>query len=428
MGEVLPMKYLIAGGSAAGISALLSIRRRDPAGEITLVSAEPHRFYSRVLTSYYIAGKVPFERMFLVGDDFYEANGVRVMAPLRVEELFPDRHECLLSDGQLVQYDRFLAATGASARELGVVGGELPGVFRLRTIDDAVQIREWVHRKKHATVVGGGMVGLKAAEALHSLGMAVDVVVASNRVMSQVLDVESAAVVQTHLEDMGIRIHLRNDVTRVIGSGRVEAVELRSGEVLGADIVVVGRGVDPNAGFLKKAGAKGKRGVWVDDFMQTSLVDVYAAGDVCEAYDPVRGESAVNPLWNNAVDQGRIAGANMAGARIRSPGSISMNSFMFGNLSVMSLGRPEAQDGARVFARRDERGYRRIVLKDGHIVGAVAVGGNKGFGVLFPFVSKRVRFERPAVRLRATDSVVEGFLSGNIGHACLLRALVGRTR
>lgn len=384
-----PVRYVIVGNSAAGLAAASSLRAAAPEAEIILIDGEEGPAYSRVLTSYAISGQVPLERLFLVDGSFYRERGIEARFGQRVAGLRAGENALELESGERVGFDRLLVATGASPQRLEVPGAGRPGVFTLRTRADAQAIRQAAQGAKQAVVVGGGLVAFKAAEALHTLGLAVTMVVSSSRVLSQMLDPVTAGLVLAHLARFGLTVLLGESVAEVRGNGRTLHVVTDQGRELPCDLVVVGKGVRPNVGWLAGSGVAVNRGVVVDEFLRTSRPRVYAAGDVAETWDLARDERRVNALWGNAVEQGRIAGLNLAapsGASLAYPGSLSENSLHWGDLSVITVGHvnPPAEDPSyRIHERRaGDRFYRRLVFRDGRLVGAVLFGDVRGAGIL----------------------------------------------
>lgn len=382
------MKYVIIGNGAAGMSALKVIRSRDPHGEITVVSDEPHPFYSRVLTSHLIGGKVSLGDLFIDGEDVCQRYGARQLLCTKAEAVDVVRKTVLLSDGSELEYDRLLLATGASAQELDVPGSMLLGIFTLRTLNDAVNIKSWSEGLKSAVVVGGGLVGLKATEALRQRGLSVCMVVSSYQVLSQVLDETGAQIVLDHLRENGVEVLLGEDVAEFFGEGRVHSMRLKSGKVLDCKLVVVAKGVIPNTALARAAGIPCNRGIIVDEWMATGVQDVFAAGDVAEAWDVSAGAPRVNALWYNAIQQGKIAGHNMVGERVSYRESMPMNAISVDGLTVFTMGLTRTKDlkakglEERIRLDRSKPFYQKLVFRDGRLVGAVVIGESKKVGAL----------------------------------------------
>lgn len=436
------MRYVIVGNSAAGLAAVRSIRAEAPAAEVAMVSAEEGPAYSRVLTSYYLSGRITEAGLQLVDEAFYRQLDVDTLFGRRVVCLSADADELTISDGTRLAFDRLLLATGGSAQRLAVRGGDLPGVFTLRTKADAVAIRRHIAAvrggapgSEQAVVIGGGFVSLKAAEALYALGLAVTLVVSSERVLSQMLDPVSAELVREYLDGLGISVLTGDEVSEILpvpggeGGGLYAGlVVTRSGRELPCGVVIVGKGVRPNTEVLAGSGVKTGRGVIVDEYLRTSRPGVFAAGDVAEAFDPSRGNRRVNALWSNAVEQGRIAGVNMAdaaGEGLAYPGAIAENSLHWQDLSVIALGHvtPPADDSAyRVYERRQgSRFYRRLVFRGARLVGAVLYGDVRGAGIL------RTLILTGADGLE-TDGYAAELLAPNFNYGRLMRRLLPSAR
>jgi nitrite reductase (NADH) large subunit len=304
-------RYVIIGASAAGSSAAETLRRHAPKAQITVVSDEKIT-YSKPLLSYYLAGHLGEEQLFFRAPDFYERYGIqRIHA--RAVGLRPEKSTVELSDGQNLQYDKLLLATGAAPRFPKIEGIRREGVFGLRKLEDAQGILARLPSTKRAVVLGGGLVGLKAAAALKERGLSVTVLVDSPHVLSQMLDESSARIFEKIFEQNGVTIYTKAKPVAVLGTQHIEGVQLASGEVVECDVVVVGKGVDPRLELLEGTPIRKDYGVLVDDYLRTSVENIYAAGDVAQARDVLRGEPWINALWPCAVEQGRVAALNMLG-------------------------------------------------------------------------------------------------------------------
>ncbi len=392
------MKHVIVGGSAAGMSCAETLRRLDPKCEITVISEENHPFYSRCMTSYFIAGKIEESAMLMRDPGFYDARRVRVLAGKRARLVDPRRKTVALDDGAELPYDRLLLATGGSAKIPDLPGARKQGVFKLRTWEDAVAIAERARSSKKAVVVGGGLIGMKAACALHDIGLEVRVVISSGRVLSQMLDDASSAIARDRLVARGFLIDIRCDVQEILGGEDVRGARLSDGRRVDADLVVIGKGVDPEVELARSCGARVNRGVIVDDHLETSVSGVFAAGDVAEAFDIASEAPRVNAMWTAATSQGRTAARNMAGIPTRYPGSVGMNAIDILGVTFISMGvtSPRGSGYAELVRRRPGGWYRKLVLKDGVIRGAVFVVGVEKAGVVLGLIRKRARCDEDA--------------------------------
>ncbi len=387
--------YLIIGNSAAGISAIEAIRAQDKASKITLVGDEDYPAYCRCLISYYLAGDVKESAILYRPENFYKENNIELMLNKKVNRVDPKKNRVICEDKTQLNYDTLLVATGAHARIPEIKGIKKKGIFGLRTLKDAKDIQELLLISPSVCVIGGGLVGLKAAYALKKRKIDVKVVIKSKQVLSQMLDADSASMVQKRLEENGIDMLMGQDVTEIIGEGEIRAVKLDSGKAFECSLIVVGRGVQANSDLVKDTEVKVNNGICVDNHMQTSVPNIFSAGDVCESFDVALGKPSMNTLWTIAVEQGKAAGANMAGASVNYDGSLAMNTTDFFGLPVLSLGKhniTEQDLGCEelVIADAKRSVYKKIILKDKFVVGSVLVGNIKNGGVLLRLIKEKI--------------------------------------
>ncbi len=377
------MRYLIIGHGAAGWAAARAIRDRDPDGEVVILTAESHPPYFRPLIPALIDDGHGQHSLQRKKTDLPDGVEVRLGAP--VKAINPGDHGLTLADGQTLTFDRLLIATGGSALPLAVPGAEGPGVHLLRTIDDARAIGRAARKAKRAVVVGGGRVGMKSALALCRLGLEVSVVEQLPRIVPLQLDDAAAEIVGRAVEARGVHLVLGRTVSQVERRRkRIKGVGLDDGRTIAADLVVSAIGVRPNADLARDAGLEVERGVVVDEHLQTSAPDVFAAGDVAQTIDLVTGQPMVSGSWTNAAEMGRLAGRNMAGEEAVFPGAWGvLNSLQLAGVPTTAAGLidPPPGQGYRVLADRRGETYRKLVLKDGRLQGALLVGNIDGAGV-----------------------------------------------
>ncbi len=380
-------EYLILGNSAAGIAAAEEIRKGDRAGRITIVSDEKAGGYSRVMLPLYIAGKVSKAETVIAPKAFYTDRSIRLLQGETAVSLDPAARRVTCASGKVLVYDRLLIATGASAKVLKLRGKELPGIFCLRKIEDAEGIRKILRScDAPAVIVGGGLVGIKSLEALLHLNRPVHLVISSDRILSQMLDRTASDFFLAAMQERGVRVHFHSDVKAFRGKEAVQAAVLADGTVLPCCMAIIGKGVVPNVGFLRGTGIRLDQGIVVDDHMATSCPGVWAAGDVAEPFDALLGKYAPSPLWPSAVEGGRIAGANMAGAAQVYPGALRMNSVELLGVRVVSAG---AQEGDRILIRKNRAVYRKLVFVEERLNGYVLAGDIGCAGVLTSLVRNR---------------------------------------
>lgn len=319
--------YLIIGNSAAGVTAAETIRAKDPYGTITLISREPHHVYGRPLISYLIEGKTTLDAMKFKPETFYEDHKITALLGDEFEALTldPEAHEVGLKNGDSIGYGRCLLATGSVPFTPPIKGLQgKSNVFTFITLDDAEQA--WAAaveaslkasesgRCSRVVVIGSGLIGLKAAEALSHHLDEISVLELADRILPTVLDPEGSALLQRLLEPHGITCYPGLTADEVLGEGdQAVGVRLTNGECLDCDLIIAAVGVRPNSSLALEAGAQSGRGLIVDERLLTSLPDVYAAGDVVQVCDVLDGSEHPLALWPNAMHQGKIAGRQMAG-------------------------------------------------------------------------------------------------------------------
>ncbi len=411
-----PVHYLIIGNSAAGIAAARAIRRGDASGRITMMSDEPSLGYSRVLLPEYIAGHTSKRSMVIAPRSFYAGLKIRLLRDDAAEGADPAAQRVWTRSGIQLGYDRLLIATGASPRPLDIPGSQLQGVHTLRTLRDAEAIRAALTASRGPVlVVGGGLVSLRSAEALIARRRKVHLMVASERVLSQVLDGGAARLVLDALERHGVHVHLQTEVTAFEGRTCLESAVLSDGTSLECALAIVGKGVRPNIGFLRGAGIAIDGGVVIDSHMATNVPGVYAAGDVARSVDLLSGKPAGFPIWPVAVEGGRIAGSNMAGMPTRMPEALRMNALELFGTRLVSVGN---RDGERALESGRGSQYRRLVFTGNQLRGFVLAGDIEGAGILTALVRNRTDV--------GVSSLLASGLRRGLGFWPRLQALGGR--
>jgi nitrite reductase (NADH) large subunit len=377
------MRYVIIGNGAAGHAAATTIRVRDPVGQILVISEAVNQAYHRPLIPALIEGIMSKESLYR--EELPAPEGVEVRLGVRVETIDPVAKRLNLGNKETLSYDRLLLATGSSAIRLPIEGLDGPNVHVLRTIRDAEAIKRSTERAGEAVVIGGGRVGMKAAFALRQSGIKVSVVEILDRIVPLQFDHTAAAIMKEAVESQGIKLFLGKTVRQVEkGDHGVQAVVLGDGSRLETDLVIVAVGVEPNLELARAAGLRINQGVLVNEYLQTSDPDIFAAGDVVETCDVVTGENIVSGLWTNAVEMGRMAGENMAGGKTEYPGAFAvLNSFELANIPTISVGMidPPEKENYQVHTSRKGDSYRKLVFRQGVLVGAVLVGEIEGAGV-----------------------------------------------
>jgi len=389
--------YLIIGNSAAAMGAVAGIREFDRDKPVTLIARESEHTYSRPLISYLLAGKVDEKRMHYRPADFYAGNGVHALLGLEVTRIDPQSRSVTASDGRTFTFEKLLIATGGRP----IVPKDLPGVdargvFTFTTWQDARSIRAYIDETgvKKAVVVGGGLIGLKSVEALKTLGIETTVVELADRILSATFDQTASDLASAFLKKSGVEVRCGTTVSEIETSeNRVTGVRLRDGSRRSAQLLLFAIGVAPDTRIARDAHLAVEQGILTDDTMQTSVKGIYAAGDVVQTADLLSGATRPIPILPNAYRQGYVAGVNMTGKKLIFRGGIAMNAVDICGLPTISVGITDPRtEGYEIKSQVDADAgtYRKIVLRDNRIVGAIFVGQIDRAGIFTGLIKDKV--------------------------------------
>ena len=392
------MRYVIIGGSAAAISAVEAIRSIDRTSSIDLFSDEATPLFSRVLLPYYVAEELSKPLLNFRTADFFEVNHVTPHLGTRVEEVIPTTKSIRTGDGNHYSFDRLLIATGGKPIVPPIPGVDKEGISTLKTMEDAERIYRFPGKK--AVVIGAGSIGVESSISFRRRGIKVALLEMLGHVLPTVFDEEAASIVQKRIEDLGIEVITGEKAIQFAGNGRVRSVVTDSREIE-SDMVVLSVGIKPAVELARNAGIEigSLGGIKVDSEMMTSSPDIYAAGDVVETFDIARDANFINAIWVCAFEQGGIAGLNMAGKKTSYEGSYRRNSIgNFIGIPAISMGVTHADvctecapgDQFQEVRKRTKDTYRKLILKNGRIIGAILVGQTQKAGLFSILLKKRV--------------------------------------
>ena len=376
------MRYVLVGGSAAAVSALEAIRSVDKSSPIDLFSDEKAPLFSRVLLPYYVAEELSKPLLNFRSADFFQENNVTAHIGVRVQAIDPAAKTVTADDGHTYAYDKLLLATGGNAIVPKLPGVDKEGISPLKTMQDAERIYNFDGGR--AVVIGAGSIGVESCISLMRRGVKVTLLEQLGQVLPTVFDDEAAGIIREVIEQMGIEVITGERAIEFTGNGRVQSVVTSTGEIE-CDNVILSVGVRPAVELAEQAGIEigMMGGITTDAAMMTSRPDIYAAGDVCETFDIARNQPFINAIWPMAVEQGRIAGLNMAGQSRQYGGSVRMNSIgNFIGIPAMSMGVTRTEECSYVdedchfqeIKKRTRNTYKKIILKNGCIVGAIFIG------------------------------------------------------
>jgi nitrite reductase (NADH) large subunit len=368
------MKYLIVGNGVAGTTAAAAIRKTDSTGEIRMITEEAHPFYSRIRLMEYISGEVDLPKLQIKNQAWYEENKIQLVLNSRVADIDQSAREIVTTAGQKFQYDKLLLATGAVSFLPPIKGSEKQGVFTLRNIQDAEAIKKYAQGKSKALLIGGGLLGLEVGNSLRKGGLTVSVAEFSPRLLPRQTDPACAGLLKGRLEQMGFVFYLGVVSKEILGEETAQGLLLEDGRQIPADLVIVSAGVRPNMALAQKLGIKLGKGIPVTDRMETEIPGIFAAGDAIEHRGVVYG------IWSAAEQQGEVAGTAMAGGSPAYSGTTFSNQLKVVGIDLLAAGDIDPDGKLESFVEKDDQAgtYRKLVVKENHLVGVLLFGKLEG--------------------------------------------------
>ncbi len=379
-------RYLIVGDGVAGARAAVKIRETDSKGEIQIFTEEAYSFYYRVRFPEFVAGEVTMESLTIHTKEFYQNKGVSLHLEERIEEVHPEKKEVVSGKGKTYAYDLLLIATGGTAFVPPIKGGEKKGVFTLRSMQDAIHMKEFSGKVSQAILIGGGLVGLETGGALLRRGVKVAVIEYNPRILPRQMDPEGSQILQGRMEEMGFSFFINGQSDEIFGKEKVEGLRLKDGRIIEGQMVIISAGVRPNLQLAKGMGLEIKNGILVNDRLETKREGVFAAGDVAEH----RGRSY--GIWPAAQKQGEIAGVNMAGGSLIYEGTVVSNTLKVVGINLTAAGEidPEGKLESVVRSDREKCNYCKVTFKENQIVGCIFLGRTKGVSEILNAIEKKI--------------------------------------
>lgn len=367
-------KYLIIGNGAAGTTAAENIRKADSAADITLITAEALPFYSRIRLTDYISGKIEQTDLIIKGEDWHRKQSIHLVTETYVKAVDFQEKKVITRTGLTFSYDCLLLATGSVSFIPPVQGSDKTNVFTLRTVDDAVNLIQLGNDIKNVVLIGGGLLGLEAGSAMLNAGKKITVVEFFDRLLPRQLDYEGANRLQALLEAKGFTFRLGQTTEELTGTDTVQGVRIKSGETIKADAVLFSAGVRPNLSLVENSEMEIQRGIVVNEHMETRIAGVYAAGDVAE-YDGINF-----CIWPEAVEQGRVAGINMAGGDAAYANIPPSNILKVAGISLASAGDIDVDGKYESEIISTDIVYKKTVMdNNGKTIGCIMLGDTKDF-------------------------------------------------
>jgi len=378
------MKHVIIGAGPAGVVAAETLRKHDAKSSITLIGNEGKPPYSRMALPYLLIDRIAEQGTYLrQSPSHYDKLGIKYVQA-NVEAVDPKSKTVLLNEGAPLAYDRLLLATGASPIAPPVKGLDLPGVHTCWTLDDAQKINELAQPGAHVVLIGAGFIGSIVLEALFLKDVSLTVVEMGDRMVPRMMDEVAGNMLKNWCTSKGVKVLTDTKITAIEKHDKGLEVTLSKGKISTAQLVVVAAGVRSNIDFLKGSGIDTDAGIVVDDHLQTSVDDIYAAGDVAQAKDLSTGGFNVLAIQPTAVEHARIAAMNMAGLDTPHRGSLSMNVLDTMGLISSSFGKWMGEKGSDSAAMVDKANYRylRLEFQGERLIGAQSVGFSEHIGML----------------------------------------------
>ena len=410
--------YLIIGNSASGMTAARSIREKDKNGKITVLTEEEYVNYSKPLITYYLAGKVSLDNINFRDKDFYSKNNIGLMTGTRVISVDPENSEVVTTGGEKIKYGKLLIASGGKpiiprirvspipekeGREDKFLDSsnysEIGGIFTLTTLEDSIRIKNYIEKNEieSATILGGGLIGMKSAEAFLELGIKINIIELADRILAATFDGQASSIIENAIESRGSRIYKNNTIEEIFtDSGRISGYRMKDGRENSCKLLIMAIGVMPDLTIIDTSRIRAGRGIKVNDRMQTSVENIYASGDVVEGFDILLEENRNIAIWPLAVRQGIVAGNNMAGNEAHYSGGFFMNSVEILGIPSISMGitNVKMSDDDTVEVKKEFRPdkdlYRKIVIRDNRVIGLIMVGNIERAGIYSGLIKNRI--------------------------------------
>ena len=410
----MPQTFVIIGASLAGGTAAATLRQDGFDGDIILIGEEPHPPYERPpLSKQYLRGEVPFEKALVRPLAFYEDHRIEARFGVAATRVDPAGRSVDLTVGGPVRYDKLLIATGVRNRRPPIPGLELPNIFNLRSVDDADIIRNQIAPGRKAAIIGMGFIGCEVAASLRQKGVEVVCIEPSPTPLFRVLGEEVGHVISALHHEHGVETVFNDVVTGFEGTGRVERVLTKSGRRIDCDLAVVGVGVEPVVDFATGSGLDINNGILVDEYCETNIPGIYAAGDVANHYHPVFGTRMRVEHWQNAMQQGAAAARTMLGTWQSYDAVHWFWSDQYG-VNLQYAGFHQASEQLVVRGDLEARNFIAFYLNQGRVDAVVALNRGKDVRRVMPLIKARIAMDPRQLGDEGVDlrEIVDGTLSG----------------
>jgi phenylglyoxylate dehydrogenase epsilon subunit len=384
-------KHVIIGCGSAALAALEKIRGINSDDEISVVSMEPYLPYSPTSLPYLLAGKVKESDIWIKDEDYFHGQNATLLRGKEVVQLPPDRKQVVYGDGNSDDYDTLLIASGSEPAKPPIPGIDEVGFLGFHTLEDYHRLLPLLEGRRNVTILGAGLIGMEIAAALAERGHQVRVIEMESRVLPLYFDEEPSAYIKSAFAGKGVEIFTGKQVAELNTANGKANIICTNGDTFATDLLLTCTGVRPRTAFTQGSGIETNQGVVVDRRMQTNKEGVYAAGDVAEAVDFFSGQYGISGIIPSAVEQGKVAGANMAGEEAAYQGWVSMNVFNFLGHTASSIGLSMVgREDKEVLERQDDGHFQRLVFQDGHLIGAMFLNIEVNPGVVRYLIENKI--------------------------------------
>ncbi len=386
--------FLIAGASHAGLEAVHNIRLVDQDSSITVITRDVEPPYSPTILPYIVSGQSTPEKVVLRDGDYFKQNSVSLIGGDQLVSIDEEKKIVTLASGEQWQYGKLLLATGADPIIPPIPGLDQVTYHVLRTMKDALGLREKAQSAKSAVVLGAGLIGMHGAENLQHAKLDVTIVEMSEQVLPGYFDTTAAQVIEQTFADNGVTMKMGSKVVAVEATANGSKVMLENGDSIQADLLLVATGVKPDLDYLVNTKVASETGILVDEQMRTSSTDIWAAGDVAQAKDFYSDEKILTGILPDAVEQGRVAARDMCQDSVAPPyvGGVPINTYTFFGKQAISVGISQTGDGIEELTRTDDENqrYQKILLKDNQLYGISTINEEMDGGVMWQLIQRKV--------------------------------------
>jgi len=394
------LRVIIVGNGLAGIISAKTLRELDKKVEIDVFAEEKYHYYPRPSLIEFLAGTIPFERMFAFPQEWYREQNINIHLGKPVTRIFPDSQEIEVAGGKKEKYESLLLANGSFSFIPPFKGTDKKGIFALRTLDDAFELLEYLKNHQRVVVIGGGLLGLEIARAMKSRGARVDVVEFFDRLLPRQLDIQGASLLKAQVENMGINVHLGLATEEILGQNDVRGLRFKGEREIEMDMAIVAAGVRPNIRLAKEAGLETDRGLVTDDYLQSSNPKIFGAGDVIQHRGRVYG------IIPSSFNQARVVASNILGKKEKYEGTVPSNTLKVAGLDLTSVGLVNPEEGTSEEFRKEKKEegiYKKVVIQKGVVVGAIWMGTKKGVNEINRIISQKINIEKHKISLLEDD-------------------------